>query len=648
LSGEPRPTLGAAALYTVLAVILAYPFSLQLSDHVLGPPTPDTKLFLWMLSWDTHAFTHQPLAIFDANIYYPLRHTLAFSENLIGSALVAAPVIWTTGNPVLAMNLVTMLSVVLSGTGVYVLGRRVGLQPPAALLAGIVYAFTPPRFLRLDQLHLATLQWMPFCLAALHAYLDTGRRRHLRLAALFFSLQALTSGHGVAFLALAVALLIAYRLALGEPIELTRRVVDFGVPGALLMMPAVLVFAPYLTVQDDAGLRRTLVGWNVAPSSFLASPAHLHARLLSWFPEAAINQRAGAYLFPGFLTLALAALAVVPSRSTSGRQTMRAWHAAAVLANVAVLLTLVVAVTVTAIGPTRLRLGDTIVLSLREVWRVWAICLAAAAARAALARRVPLAPGQWYQRTRGAVRVWRNRTRTRAAPFYALLTIVTLWLMVGPPLGLWQFVYWLPGFSFIREHTRFILLGVLGLAVLAGAGFERLVRVCHLPRRSRVVAAAVGLLLLAEFAAMPLGTEPYRVVLPAVDRWLATEHAPFVVAEVPLPDPADLGAWEGREAEFMLHSTAHWQKTVHGYSGTRLPVHLELFDQLTRFPDDASVNALARLGVTYVVVHTDLYEPGEWSSVERRLRLFGDRLRLVHEESDGRVYAVIADERDAR
>jgi len=45
---------------------------------------------------DTHAFTSQPLAIFDANIYYPERLTLAYSENLIGTALFAAPLLWLT------------------------------------------------------------------------------------------------------------------------------------------------------------------------------------------------------------------------------------------------------------------------------------------------------------------------------------------------------------------------------------------------------------------------------------------------------------------------------------------------------------------------------------------------------------------------
>ena len=53
--------------------------------------SPDTQLFIWTLAWDTHAVIHQPFAIFDSNIYYPERRTLAYSENLLGSTIVAAP-----------------------------------------------------------------------------------------------------------------------------------------------------------------------------------------------------------------------------------------------------------------------------------------------------------------------------------------------------------------------------------------------------------------------------------------------------------------------------------------------------------------------------------------------------------------------------
>ena len=218
---------------------------------------------------------------------------------------------------------------------------------------------------------------------------------------------------------------------------------------------------------------------------------------------------------------------------------------------------------------------------------------------------------------------------------YGAMTLLALWLAVGPPVGLWPFVYRLPGLNFIRAPSRFVLLGLLGLAMLGGFGFDRLAaRVSQ----SRRFAVAMAVLLIAEFAAFPLGTERYHVDIPSVDRWLATQPAPFVVAEVPLPDSRDINRRERRQTLFMLHATAHWQKTIHGYSGIRPALHAELYARLLHFPDDESLTSLDNLGVTFVVVHRDLYAVDEWPAVDARLRAFTDRLGLVHEDESGRVY----------
>ncbi len=66
------------------------------------------ELFAWTLSWGVRALTHHPRSIFEANIYFPQHHTLAYSENLIGSAGLAAPVLWLTGNPVVAINFLSV------------------------------------------------------------------------------------------------------------------------------------------------------------------------------------------------------------------------------------------------------------------------------------------------------------------------------------------------------------------------------------------------------------------------------------------------------------------------------------------------------------------------------------------------------------
>jgi hypothetical protein len=106
-------------------------------------------------------------------------------------------------------------------------------------------------------------------------------------------LQALTSGHGAVFLALAAAALFGYRVMLGEPLALGKRLRDVGAIGALLLAPVVLMVVAYARVQAEMELKRTLADWLVVrPASFLASPTYVHSFLLErLLPDAQINQR---------------------------------------------------------------------------------------------------------------------------------------------------------------------------------------------------------------------------------------------------------------------------------------------------------------------------------------------------------------------
>jgi len=69
-------------------------------------------------------------------------------------------------------------------------------------------------------------------------------------------------------------------------------------------------------------------------------------------------------------------------------------------------------------------------------------------------------------------------------------------------------------------------------------------------------------------------------------------------------------------------------------------LHDQLYAQLLTFPDAAVLDRLASLGVTYVVVHTDLYSPEAWRTLAPRLDRARDRLSLAHEDGSGRVYSL--------
>jgi hypothetical protein len=541
-----RELVVATLAYAVLTFLMALPFSLSPGREVVAD-LPDTHLYIWTLAWDTHAFLHQPFRIFDANIYYPFANTLAYSENLIGSAFFAAPIIWLTGNLVLAMNLTALLTCVLCGTGGFLLARRLHVSVAGAFICGLIFAFAPPRFFRLGQLHMTAVQWIPFSLAFLHTYLERGTRRDLLLAVGCFSLQALSSGHGAAYLFVSTLALLGWHAALGGGLAVRQRLRDFGAAGAWLLAPAVWIILPYRLAQDEAGLRRSYLS-DAQPGieSFLASPSRFHQYLHATF-VGPFSKEPDAYLFPGILVLLLA--------------------------------------------------------------------------MTALARR------------------WRTlRLRDNAAAFYLLIGVLSTLMFVDRPVELWRYVYWLPGFNFIRVPSRFIILTLLALSVLAGLGFDRLVLRAS-PRARAIACAVIAVLLLAEYSSYPFAGVPYRVDIPAIDRWLDTQPKPFVVAEVPVPSPGNWGALERQQTQSMLHATAHWQKTIHGYSGIRRPRHDQLYIDLTAFPDESSLNSLRDAGVTFVVVHANEYGI-RWRTVEEQL-MKTTALRLEHADGDGRIYRLL-------
>jgi hypothetical protein len=634
-----RELVWATLLYVALTVGLAWPLSVQAADHLLWMG-PDSELFAWTLEWNAHALLNNPLAFFDANIFYPQRLTLAYSENLIGASLFSTPVLWLTHNPVLAINVVALSSCVLCGLGTYVLGRRLGLSAAAAALSGLVFAFSPARFGRLGQLHLTSIQWIPFALASLHAYLDGGRRRDLWIATALFSLQALTSGHGAVFLAMAMAALVAWRVALGERVDPLRRARDFGLVGLLLVAPAVLLVLPYRAVQQEIGLRRALdaawwTDWRRAAVSYVASPAFVPRLVASRFVSLEVLDNALGYLFPGFLPLVLAALAWrrgTPNANRPARWRRAACWAAMAVLGAAGLALLGVAVYVagddrinTTIGEVRIRVAGPVRPALAGAAL---LALAGVIWRKVLSLRL----GPFLRERVAAWRAWAADHRTDAPLFYAVLAAGTLWLSAGAPLGPWPWIYWLPGFNFIRVPARFTLISLLGLAVLAGFGADRATARWQ-PRRRLLAALALGAWMVAEFAMVPLQTIPYRVEIPAIDRWLDTQPKPFVVAEVPF--------WGERDqTTYMLHATAHWQRTVAGYSGFRPELNDVANERIRRFPSEQSLATLKSLGVTYVVVHADRYRPGQWPAVEAAIAAAGPTLALVHVEGAGRVYSL--------
>jgi len=193
------------------------------------------------------------------------------------------------------------------------------------------------------------------------------------------------------------------------------------------------------------------------------------------------------------------------------------------------------------------------------------------------------------------------------------VTLASYLFSLGPTLSIgatelrlpWGWLMgWGPGFSTMRAPGRFALMVVFGWAVLAGGGFDRLLR------RFRVGAAAAALVAAAFVSVIAWDYGIHRL-----DLKLRRSPEPAVYAELGrLPDgpvlevpfAASLGL---HATEYQVQSTRHWKPLLNGSSGYRPESERFVRFVVKRLPDEKALDLLIRMtNVRYVVVH-DAYLP---------------------------------------
>src|SRR5262245_44449195 len=106
--------LGSLALFFLLAVVHTWPLAADPAG-LSRNDTADTVHHEWILAWDVHQLTRDPLHLFDTNTFHPERRTLAYSDHLIVQAVMAAPFLLAGASPVLAYNVALIIGMALTG-----------------------------------------------------------------------------------------------------------------------------------------------------------------------------------------------------------------------------------------------------------------------------------------------------------------------------------------------------------------------------------------------------------------------------------------------------------------------------------------------------------------------------------------------------
>jgi len=159
---------------TLVAVLLSLPASLHLTTSLIGTgsdPTQNVWNVVWVRGWlDGHHglyFTRQLLYPDGANLAWM---TLALPSSIVAALLV--PLIGLAG----AYNVALLVTLAADGVAMYVLGRKVGLAPPAAALAGLAFETGPYLTHQLGgHLHMVGAYPIPLAVALLWGILERPR-----------------------------------------------------------------------------------------------------------------------------------------------------------------------------------------------------------------------------------------------------------------------------------------------------------------------------------------------------------------------------------------------------------------------------------------------------------------------------------------
>lgn len=309
-----RRALAAAVLYVALLLASLYPQSLAPGSTVAY--VGDSLESVYIVAWNVHQFFRNPRHLFDANILYPVDDSLALTDHRLLPSLLVAPVIWVTGNPVLAYNAALGLAFLLAALGGRHLARAVGIPAAGAWAAGALYAFHTYQVNEAPRLNIVFHGFVPFALAELLRYLKSGERAHAwRLAGLCL-LQGLSSNYHLLYASLVLGMVAAAWAAV-RPREMRHRLPPLLAAAALAALAYAPIAWPYVRVSRTHALSRDLpVGIDLrhyvstSPTNLFYGPIGGPVRL---------QQRAAHFV--GFVSMALAALAVAAWALRRGRDT---------------------------------------------------------------------------------------------------------------------------------------------------------------------------------------------------------------------------------------------------------------------------------------------------------------------------------------
>ena len=638
--------------FFTLTAAMTWPWVTRLRDAVSDEGDP--YMIAWTLWWDFHQTFTDPINLFHANVFYPYKYTLAFSEHEYGIALLFFPLFALGLRALTVQSIATFCGFAFSGYGAFRLGRTLTRSNPAAWIAGIIFAFVPYRFHVLSHLHYLFAGWIPLLLEALVLFARERTWRRASWLGVAFTMNALTCATYF-ILTLVPLALSAVFLILNYRIERDRA---FWLRGATALGLASLVLLPFMlpyyfvmklygfvrTIDDVADNSPTPMHWLVAEDR-----NRLWRGLGSRIADSGKHK-----LFPGLLPLLLALPTFLwptsdrEAEEAKARSPNAARKRLLTALDVAAFAAIVVALLAAGYQGSTAKFFAVEVFKVVTTARVLFLLLVVVVVRMCFA----------YPKALGWTREKNLIDSLRAAKRGDTFALALIWIVCGflGSLGMNFFLNrvlydFVPLFRAIRIPTHWAMITYVGLAVLAGSGAQRLVerlktwRPNMRPLVVNAVFVVIAVALLFELRAAPLRLVRGKVYPDEIT--LRLKQTPMRGGLVELPHDVGMAL----PHRYMLRAADHEKPLVNATSSFISPLTWEIQVTTEASPIPLKfLDLLEKIPASYLVIHNSAIAPERRADYELFLAsaVESSRLRFIRSFGDrDDLYAVVKTEPQA-
>lgn len=254
-----------AALYTACTLVVTWPLA-TMPTTAIAADFGDATFIAWVMSWVADHLTAVLQgdagaweAMWQAPIFTPEPNTLAYSEHHIGQTLQVLPLYWVANQPLLAFNVIYVLTFALTGTAAHCLARQWSGSHIAGVVAGITCAFNEYRLhFSMSHLHALSIHWWLFGLWGIDRFTATRSRWALAGATASLVLLHLSSNYLMAFCAPFTAAFAVWSLARHGRLRDPWAWLALSTAGLFSVAAVLPLLLRYLAVQQALGFTRDI------------------------------------------------------------------------------------------------------------------------------------------------------------------------------------------------------------------------------------------------------------------------------------------------------------------------------------------------------------------------------------------------------